>query len=103
MLLRLGEAIFGDREADASFHQGRPQRLTRAGDDYILELDLPFVSKDKVELIQKESELFIRVGPHKREMALPRVLAKRRSHGAKFENGTLRIFFSAVEDPVAVH
>jgi arsenite-transporting ATPase len=101
MLVRLGDAIFGAGDPAAKLHDGRPQRLSREGEEYVLEIDLPFVSKDEVELIQKDAELFIRVGPHKREIALPRVLARRRSRGARFDGNTLRIYFSAQEERVA--
>jgi arsenite-transporting ATPase len=101
MLARLGEAVFGDHDPVAMMHQGRSQRIVRKDGEYVLELDLPFVTKDQVELVQRDSELFVRVGPYKREISLPRVLARRRSRGARFEGSTLRILFSAKEEPVA--
>ncbi|MHB8509544.1 MAG: ArsA family ATPase [Candidatus Dormibacteria bacterium] len=101
MLLRLGEAIFGADDPTRVMHQGRSQRMERDGADYVLCIDLPFVSKGEIELVQKESELFVRVGPYKREITLPRVLARRKSKGAKFDDGTLRIAFAG-EEPIAV-
>ena len=100
MLLRLGNAVFGDRDPAAMLHAGRSQRLTREDGDYVLSLDLPFVSKDQIDLIQKDADLFVRVGPYKREITLPRVLARRRSRGARFEGSTLKIIFPG-EEPVA--
>ena len=97
MLGRLGEAVFADHDPLALLIENRPQRLEKVGDEYVLSLELPFVSKDQVELIQRQDELFVRVGPYKREITLPRVLAKRRSRTAKFDptGRTLRIHFSA--------
>jgi arsenite-transporting ATPase len=102
MLLRLGESIFVDHDPIKILIEHRPQRVEKVGVDYVLSLDLPFVSKDEVDLIQRQDELFIRVGPYKREISLPRVLAKRRSRTARFDptGRTLSIYF-APEVPVA--
>jgi arsenite-transporting ATPase len=101
MLLRLGEAVFADHDPMQVLIENRPQRVEKVGADYVLSLDLPFVSKDQVDLIQRQDELFIRVGPYKREISLPRVLAKRRSRTARFDPSgrTLSIHF-APETPV---
>jgi arsenite-transporting ATPase len=77
------------------------ERVSREGGDYVLTIDLPFVGKADVDLIQREDELFIRVGPYKREITLPRVLAKRRSTGARFEDGKLRVRFGEAGSRVA--
>ena len=97
MLLRLGEAVFEGRDPAGMFQHTRPQRLEKEGDDYVLSLDLPFVAKDEIDLVQRQNELFVRVGPYKREIALPRVLAKRQTRSAKFDASgrTLRIHFAA--------
>ncbi|MEA2646701.1 MAG: arsenite/tail-anchored protein-transporting ATPase [Chloroflexota bacterium] len=99
MLLRLGEAVFANHEPAAMLQHTRPQRLEKEGDDYVLSLDLPFVAKDEIDLVQRENELFVRVGPYKREIALPRVLAKRKTRSAKFDptGRTLRISFAVDE------
>jgi arsenite-transporting ATPase len=101
MLGRLGEAIFADADPTALLQHTRPQRLEKEGSDYVLCLDLPFVAKDEIELVQRESELFVKVGPYKREISLPRVLARRQKRTAKFDASgrTLRIHFAA-EDRV---
>ncbi len=97
MLLRLGEAVFADHDPMAVLIENRPQRVEKVGDEYILSLELPFVSKEQVELIQRQDELFVRVGPYKREITLPRVLARRRNRTARFDptGRTLRIHFAA--------
>ena len=102
MLLRLGEAVFAKHDPVQILMEHRPQRVEKVGVDYVLSLDLPFVSKDQVDLVQRQDELFIRVGPYKREISLPRVLAKRRSRTARFDptGRTLSIHF-APELPVA--
>ncbi|MDD8015327.1 MAG: ArsA family ATPase, partial [Acidobacteriota bacterium] len=43
--------------------------------------------------VQKGEELFIRVGPVKRNILLPRVLLNRRVKSARFEKERLKISF----------
>jgi arsenite-transporting ATPase len=101
MLGRLGDAIFADVDPTALLQHSRPQRMERDGKDYVLCLDLPFAAKDEIDLVQRENELFVKVGPYKREISLPRVLARRQRRTAKFDatGRTLRIHFAA-EEPV---
>jgi arsenite-transporting ATPase len=96
MLGRLGEAIFGDTDPTAMLQESQPQRMERDGKDYVLCLDLPFVAKDEIDLVQRENELFVKVGPYKREISLPRVLARRKRRSARFDASgrTLRIHFA---------
>ena len=85
MLRRLGGEVFGDTDPAAMLHSGHAQRMERDGTDYVLCLDLPFTSKEDIELVQKDSELYVKVGPYKREISLPRVLARRHNRGARME------------------
>jgi len=94
MLRRLGGEVFGDRDPAAMMHHGHAQRMEREGADYVLCLDLPFTTKDDIELVQKDAELYVKVGPYKREISLPRVLARRRSLGARMEGSTLKVRFA---------
>ncbi|HEV3233852.1 MAG TPA: TRC40/GET3/ArsA family transport-energizing ATPase [Candidatus Dormibacteraeota bacterium] len=99
MLARLGEAIFADADPTALLQTSQPQRMERDGKDYVLCLDLPFVAKDEIDLVQRENELFVKVGPYKREISLPRVLARRQRRTARFDSSgrTLRIHFAEEE------
>jgi arsenite-transporting ATPase len=101
MLRKMGEALFAKHDPVALLHRGKSQRLVREGGDYVLELDLPFVDKGDLDLVQRDSELYVRVGPYKREISLPRVLARRRSRGARFEGSTLKIVFASEDGPPA--
>src|SRR5207245_3539620 len=50
MLERLGQAVFGKHDPATLFHQGDSQRVERQGSDYVLAIDLPFASKENIEL-----------------------------------------------------
>ena len=96
MLVRLGEAIFADHDPAAMLATHRPQRMHKVGKDYVLSLELPFISKEEIDLVQREGDLYVTVGPYRREITLPRVLARRTNRTAKFDDDgkVLNIFFS---------
>ena len=104
MLLRLGEAVFEGVDPAAMLSTQRPQRMHKEGKDYVLSLELPFVSKDEINLVQREGDLYVTVGPYRREITLPRVLARRKTRTARFdETGkVLNIYFSE-EGAVVTH
>ena len=96
MLLRLGEAIFEGIDPAAMLAGRRPQRLHKEGKDYVLSLELPFVSRDEIDLVQREGDLYVTVGPYRREITLPRVLARRTTRTARFDDSgqVLNIYFA---------
>ncbi|GAC1328374.1 MAG: ArsA family ATPase [Candidatus Dormibacteria bacterium] len=96
MLMRLGEAIFGDEDPSRMMATHRAQRMHKEGKDYVLSLELPFVSRDEINLVQREGDLYVTVGPYRREISLPRVLARRKTRSAKFDASgkVLNIHFS---------
>ena len=101
MLLRLGEAIFGDTDPAAMLATHRAQSMRKEGKDYVLSLELPFVSRDQIDLVQREGDLYVTVGPYRREISLPRVLARRKTRSAKFdETGRILNIHFSEEDRV---
>jgi arsenite-transporting ATPase len=96
-LAHLGElarALFGDEDPAQTFYHAVAQRLRKVNGEYELMLQLPFVSKDEVDVTHREGELFITVGPYKREISLPRVLSGKRVSHAKLDEGLLRLTFA---------
>ena len=71
----------------------KPQALRKQGDEYVLTLQLPFATKEQVELTQRDDELYVSVGPYKREMSLPHVLHGKVTTAAHLEGGQLAIHF----------
>jgi arsenite-transporting ATPase len=93
MLLRMAEAIYGDRDPTDRFYQGTSQRVEKIGSEYVLALKVPFADREDVTLSRQDGELFVTVGSYRREVALPRVLASRSTLGAAIESGELRVRF----------
>lgn len=61
---------------------------------WTLELALPLVEKDALELFQAGSDLVVRVGVMTRCMPLPNVLAGFDVAGARLDEGVLRVTFA---------
>lgn len=93
LLLDLGREIYGDTLADDVLFHDEPMSIVKGGDMYVLSLRLPFATKDELELSTKADELFIKVGPYRRTIMLPRTLAGREISAARLENDRLHVTF----------
>jgi arsenite-transporting ATPase len=93
MLERIGDAAFTDIDAAAVLYKGRIQEIYKDGDAYYLDLELPFVEKDQLQLSQKGDELTVQAGPYKRKVLLPRNLLGLPIAGARFTGQKLSIRF----------
>jgi arsenite-transporting ATPase len=62
--------------------------------EYSLELYLPGVPKDHVQLSKTGDELNVRIGNHRRNLVLPQALAALQPSGAKMEEDYLKIRFA---------
>ena len=90
----LADAVFGDDDPAQTFYHAVPQRVRKVNGQYELILQLPFVSREQVDVTHGDGEIFVTVGPYKREISLPRVLNGRRVSKARLEEGALRLTFS---------
>jgi arsenite-transporting ATPase len=93
MLRRLGEALYGESDPSAVFHQGRPYEIRRDDGRYVLEMSLPFVDKGEVSAQRLGDELLLDVGPFRRTLVLPRALAESSIAHAHMQDSTLSIEF----------
>jgi arsenite-transporting ATPase len=92
-LRQMANDIYGDKDPTERFADSKPMRIVKRGEDYWLELHLPFTEKGEIQLMRKGDELIIRVGTIKRHLVLPHILAKQEPKGAKLENGILQVRF----------
>ena len=92
-LAAMADSIYEAVDPTRILYSEVPQKLRKRGNQYDLTLRLPFVEKADLELTHREGELFISLGPYKREIALPRVLNGKVTQGAKLEDGQLRVVF----------
>ncbi|HUY57927.1 MAG TPA: ArsA family ATPase [Candidatus Micrarchaeaceae archaeon] len=92
-LRELGDSLFGSIDPSAVLFNTKPQALTKDDHGYVLTLQLPFATKEQVELTQRDDDLYVSVGPYKREISLPRVLHGKVTTSANLESGRLAIHF----------
>ncbi len=95
-LSEMAHSIYGVEDPSAIYYRAVPQRIRKVGNEYVLHLQLPFVSKDDVDITHREGELYITVGPYKREISLPRVLNGKKVTRGKLDEGMLSVTFADV-------
>ncbi len=95
-LERLKATLYSDSEDPTQvYHQETTIRIVAGDRGYNLELYLPGMAKDKIQLNKTGDELNIRIGNHRRNMVLPQTLAAMQPAGAKMEDDYLKIRFTA--------
>jgi len=93
---RLKETLFPDNEDPAQvYYKETTLRVVQQQQDYSLELYLPGIAKNQIELSKTGDELNIRIGNHRRNLVLPQALAALQPAGAKMEEDYLKIRFAA--------
>jgi arsenite/tail-anchored protein-transporting ATPase len=72
---------------------GPPLRVERAGDEFVLVLDLPLAAASDVDLERRGDELWLLVAGHRRVITLPSALRRCVVVGAAVQGGSLRVRF----------
>jgi arsenite-transporting ATPase len=92
-LREVGQALFGDDDPAAVYYRGRPYQVVRNGSGWMLRVELPFVTRDEVDLSRHGDELVLHAAGWRRTLVLPRALMEARTTGARMEDRTLTIEF----------
>ncbi|MEC4803611.1 MAG: TRC40/GET3/ArsA family transport-energizing ATPase [Jaaginema sp. PMC 1079.18] len=95
-LERLKNTLFADEDPAQVYYKEDTIRVIQEQQNYRLELYLPGITKDKVQLNKTGDELNIRIGNHRRNLVLPQALAALNPSGAKMEEDYLKISFTGV-------
>ncbi|WP_448573050.1 TRC40/GET3/ArsA family transport-energizing ATPase [Trichothermofontia sp.] len=98
-LERLKETLYAEEDPTQVYYKETTLRVTQQQDQYSLEIYLPGIPKNQVELSKSGDELNIRIGNHRRNLVLPQALAALQPAGAKMEEDYLKIRFA---NPVSV-
>lgn len=85
--------LFGDIDPAARLASGRPIRIRRAGGRTRLEIDLPGVAKEEIDVMLKGADLHLRVRDGRRSIALPDSLVGRRIERVRLREPVLEILF----------
>jgi len=95
VLTELGEALYGKEDPTKRFYAGRPYTVSRNDGEFVMSVELPFATKDQINLSRHADELVIDVGTWRRNLVLPRILVDATTLGAKFDDHVLKIRFAA--------
>jgi len=94
-LERLKETLYADEDPSQVYYKENTINIVQEGQNYRLELYLPGIPKEQVQLNKTGDELNIRIGNHRRNLVLPQALAALKTTGAKMEEDYLKISFSS--------
>jgi len=78
-------------------HQGRTHTIQKSEDGFVLNLPLPFATREEVSVIRSDDELTLQAGNWRRNLVLPRALWGLDIGKAKFVDGELNIYFQEPE------
>ncbi len=96
-LERLKETLYKDEDPSQVYYKENTIRIVQAEDKgYSLELYLPGIPKEQIQLNKTGDELNVRIGNHRRNLVLPQALAGLSPAGAKMEDDYLKIKFTEV-------
>jgi arsenite-transporting ATPase len=98
MLKRMAAALYDDKDPAEVFFKGLVQDIRKENRHYVLTLALPFVSKEKLSMMQNGDELTIQVADFRRKVLLPHVLTGKNVEEAKLEGDKLKIVFEPAKD-----
>ncbi|MFN3360885.1 MAG: TRC40/GET3/ArsA family transport-energizing ATPase [Pseudanabaenaceae cyanobacterium] len=93
-LERLKDTLYGDEDPTQVYYKENTIRVVEENNEYRLELYLPGVPKERIELSKTGDELNIRIGNHRRNLVLPQALSLLQPAGAKMEEDFLKIRFA---------
>jgi arsenite-transporting ATPase len=96
-LRQLGDDIYVGHDAASVLHEGQPMVIEPRGSGYVMRLQLPFTDRDDLEVGRRDGELLVRVGAHRRAVALPDSLRRRVVADAHLDDGWLEIRFEQEE------
>ena len=92
-LREMGLSLFEEDDPTAIFYEGSTQTVTREDDGHVMTVNLPFMGREDINLIQHGDELVIQAGQHRRNIVLPRILVDLPVKVARMEGSTLKLKF----------
>jgi arsenite-transporting ATPase len=95
-LERLKETLYADEDPTQVYYAESTVKVVSDQGSYSLELYLPGIPKEQIQLNKSGDELNIRIGNHRRNFVLPQALAALQPAGAKMEDDYLKIRFADV-------
>lgn len=92
-LREMAAELYDGVDPVADFAAVSPFRLQEEGDEVVVEMGVPFASKEELDVVRRGAELAVTVGPYRRSLVLPDSLQRRPVTAASLDHGRLRIRF----------
>ncbi len=92
-LHKLGNILYSGIDPVDIFSDKSPYQFRKVDEEYQLVMQLPFLTKQEVNLTKHGDELIVTIGGFKRHVALPRSLANTKATGAKLTEQQLVVTF----------
>ncbi|GGD61278.1 ArsA family ATPase [Paenibacillus nasutitermitis] len=92
-LEQFADILYESRDPSDMFYRGRTEMIREEDGVMLLELMIPFVDKEVLDLTQAGDELTVDAGAYKRKVILPRSLMGRQVEGARYVEDRLIIRF----------
>ncbi len=93
-LQEVAQTLYGDADPMQCYLEAPAYTFTKEGTAYRLDMALPFVQKDEIDLTRQQDNLVIRVGSFKRYVPLPRAVARLKTAGARLDGSHLAVRFA---------
>jgi arsenite-transporting ATPase len=93
-LERLKDTLYKDEDPSKVYYEENTLRVVQKDQNYSLEIYLPGIPKEQIQLNKTGDELNVRIGNHRRNLVLPQSLAALKPSGAKIEDDYLKISFN---------
>ena len=90
----VADIVYADADPAAVCVDTRPYRFHKDGSAYRLQLRMPFVDKNDIDLVRQGENLIVRVGAFKRFVGLPRAVLSQQVASARMEGADLIVQFS---------
>jgi arsenite-transporting ATPase len=89
--------LYGETDPIFAFEASSPFRISETPDGVHMEIDIPFVEKQDLDVFRSGHELYVQVGPYRRSFILPDALHRRQVSRARLDHGTLTVTFAKPE------
>jgi arsenite-transporting ATPase len=91
----LATELFGERDPSQFFTRSRPIRMTKRGDQTVLEIELRNADSSELDISLRGDQLFVRVRDIQRRICVPDSVAGRSVASARMNDGVLEVAFEA--------
>jgi arsenite/tail-anchored protein-transporting ATPase len=91
-LEEVARLLYGDNDDPAAASGlGRPYQFLKRDGRYLVQLQVPFATKEEIGLFKKGEELVVRIGTQRRHVGLPTSMGRLEPGRARLEDGVLTI------------